>query len=119
MTAIKKAAPDQESDSIKLPFHNSKIHKNSHLNIDYQGGRNPIPSSKEIINGYMTSAKFFSEREQHHRDASIWYLNESELMLEKADQETQRAEIRADNYSQYLQLAGVATLKSMGVGVHD
>ena len=97
----------------------NKTHTNNHLNIDYQGLRNPIPSPDEIINDYMVSAKFFNKREQHHRNASIWYSNESELMLEKADQEIQKAEICADNYSQYLQLAGIAILKNMGACTHD
>ena len=84
------------------------------LNIDYQGRRNPIPSSDEIIKAYVESAKFFESREQHHKDASIWYLNESNEMLEKADQEVQRAEICADNRSQYLDMARVAFAKSKG-----
>jgi hypothetical protein len=119
MTTIKKVATRQESDSKKPPFDNSKIYKNSHLNSDHQGRCNRIPSSAEIIDGYMMAAKFFSGREQYHKDASIWYLNEAELMLEKAGQETQRAAVCADNYSQYLHLAAVATLKNLGVNVHD
>ena len=84
------------------------------LNIDYQGRRNPIPSRAKIIGGYISAAKFFAEREAYHKDASIWYINESEEMLEKADQETQRAGICADNRSQYLELASIAIAKSKG-----
>lgn len=119
MASIKKAAPRQESDYKKPRFDNTKTYGDSHLNINYHGRCNRIPSPAEIIDGCMIAVKFFRGREQHHKDASIWYLNESRLMLEKAEQETQRAEVCADNYNQYLKLAGVAALKNMGVGIHD
>ena len=77
-------------------------------------GINKNTETDYIINSYLTASQFFKKREQYHRDASLWYLTESDLMLNKADQEIQRAEICADNRSQYLQLAGIAVAKSSG-----
>ena len=105
ITDTKKAAHSKESDPKKVPTNNSKTLKNNH----------PAPSRKSAIDSYLYACQFFKEREKYHQNASIWYLGESELMLEKAVQHEQKAEICADSYSQYLQLAGVATLKSTGV----
>lgn len=102
---IEKAPTTRKGLSKKLYPKYSAIPEN------YHGSFNKIPSEKEIIDSYWSCLQWFKERELFHQETATWYFNQMRLMELKAEKQLDLADVAHDNYSHYLDLIGIATLK--------
>ena len=106
---IEKAPTREQGLSKKLYSEYSAIPAN------YHGLSNQIPTGKQIIASYWESLNFFKKLEQQHQKTAQWYFNYSREMEAKACRELDKAELAYQNYVHYLELIGMATLKSGGL----
>ncbi len=110
MIAHKKAPSATKGLINKMYPYSSKIP------TEYHGSFNQIPTEKEIVDSYWSCMEWFKDRERWHQETASWYFNQMRLMEVKAGKHLDLADAAHDDYSHYLSLIGIATLKRLERG---